>query len=424
MNVGSTPGTTAARRTRDGGAAAPDLDPAHGRSAAGPVSPVRVETEAAIVAAVVTAAGSAAAAILFDGSPAPLWGGTSIGAATTAGAFGAGLVVGLVGYSRSRNQPGHDYRQMQATWRRLLDGLSVALVYAVIAATAPIGYLLLQRGFEGLRLHPFAAAMIVGFGCGLAAYWTYTSVFSLTLGRLYGLFVVLVMLSVVAGMATVQDRTWWQHNFSRLGDPSERSGGLFNVTLVVAGIFLTTFASHLQRELRRLHGRHVLHHAWSADVTFASITASGMLLVGVGIFPSHGRGLLHISCAVGMTISFASLMILSPVVLAGLPACFHIGTYGSLGALIVCTALWSPVGYLNLTAFELCTSVIIFCWIALLVRFLHALASTAPPPAAAAVAQAGRAGGPAVGHRAARPPVSVEFTVTGLSGDAGNGDRR
>ncbi|MBG6226080.1 putative membrane protein [Arthrobacter sp. CAN_A2] len=382
MNLGSIPGASTARQVRDGAAPPPVPDPGDGRSGAGPVSPVRVETEAAVFAAAVTAASALAAAILFDGTPPLLWGGTSIGLTTAVGAFTTGLVFGLVGYWRSKNQPGRDWWKVLSPWRVLLDGVSVALVHAAIAAIATIGYLLLQRSFDDLRIEPVAAAMIVGFGCGLAVYWIYTSVFALTLRRLYGLFVALVMLSVVASMATVQDRTWWEHNFSRLGDPSERSGGLFNVTLVVAGFFLTTFASHLQRELRRLHERQVLDHAWSAGVTFASITASGILLVGVGVFPSHGRGLLHISCAVAMTISFASLMILSPVVFTGLPACFHIATYGSLAALIACTVLWSPVGYLNLTAFELCTSVIIFCWIALLVRFLDALAMTVPPAAA------------------------------------------
>ncbi|PPB49937.1 hypothetical protein C4K88_04415 [Arthrobacter pityocampae] len=389
-----------------------DVGSTSGRAPAVPVSPVGVETEAAVVAAAVTVVGTLAAAVFFDGSPAPLWGGNSIGAATAAAAFGAGLVAGLMGYWRSRYQPGHDYRQMLPTWRLILDGLSVALVHAVIAATAPVGYLLLQRSFGDPSIHPAAAAMIVGFGCGLAVYWTYTSVFALTIGRLYGLFVVLVMLNVVAGMASVQDHTWWQHNFSRLGDPSERSGELFNVTLVAAGIFLTTFASHLQRELQRLHERHLLQHAWSAGLTFASITASGVLLVGVGVFPSHGRGLLHISCAVAMTISFASLMILSPVVLAGLPVCFHVGTYGSLAALIACTVLVGPVRYLNLTAYELCTSVIIFCWIALLVRFLDALGSTVTPPAAAGSTQGVRPADPA----AARPAASADLTVTGRSG--------
>ncbi|MHA7238691.1 DUF998 domain-containing protein [Arthrobacter sp. TMS1-12-1] len=339
---------------------------------------MRVETEAAVFAAAATAACTLAALVLFDGRPSPLWGGTSIGLATAAGGFTTGLVSGVVGYWRSRNQPGHDWRHVLPTWRVLLDGLSIALVHASITATASIGFLLLHRNFDGLRIDPSAAAVIVGLVCGLAVYWTYTSVFTLTLGRLYGLFVAFVTLSVVASMVTVQNRTWWEHNFSRLGDASERSGGLFNVTLVVAGIFLTTFALHLQRELRRLYGRRVLRRAGSAGVTFVSITTSGILLVGVGVFPSHGRGLLHMTCAIGMTISFASLMILSPVVLTGLPACFHGGTYGFLAALITCTMLWSPVGYLNLAAYELCTSFIIFCWIALLVRFLDALAATEP----------------------------------------------
>ena len=92
----------------------------------------------------------------------------------------------------------------------------------------------------------------------------------------------------------------------------------------------------------------------------------------------------------------------------------HVFKLGVLAAaaLIACTVLLGPVGYLNLTAYELCTSVIIFCWIGLLVRFLDALGSTVTPPATAGSMQGVRPADPA----AARPAAGADLTLTGRSG--------
>ena len=46
----------------------------------------------------------------------------------------------------------------------------------------------------------------------------------------------------LTAMATSSDPTWWEYHFSQLGTFGDRSSSLFNLTLIIAGFFVTTFA--------------------------------------------------------------------------------------------------------------------------------------------------------------------------------------
>ncbi|MFE4195579.1 DUF998 domain-containing protein [Paenarthrobacter sp. NPDC056912] len=351
-----------------------------------PQSRLDTESEALVAASAAAVVAGLAALLIFIGRNPPLWGGVSIGLVSTVSVLVLGLASGYTGYWRSRNLPGQQWRAQLPSWKFIVDASTVALVHALIAAIAAIAtFVLLQRSFQGLTLDAFAATVAMAVSSALAVYWIYLSVSDIRTHKLSALLVLFMATSMVASMATAQDPQWWEYHFSQLGTLGGASSSLFNLSLMVAGVFITTFALYLNRDLRSLIERGVLVNQWSAGLCSGAFVAMGLLLAGVGAVPVDVSFLLHTLCASGMALIFIGLLVASPLVLRGLPRRFFWLCGGFLAALIVSLVLYFPVGYFNLTAFELVAFVIIYGWIAVFIRLLDALATpTQPVPAAAA----------------------------------------
>ena len=157
---------------------------------------------------------------------------------------------------------------------------------------------------------------------GLAGYWIYLSVSAITTNRLATLLVVFMASATLASMATAQDPQWWEYHFSQLGTAEDFSSGLFNLALLVAGAFVTTFALYVHRDLTTLVRQGVLVHDWAPRFVAVVFVVMGVMLAGVGVFPLTVSVTLHNSCAVGMSLSFLVLLVSSPWTLTGLPARF------------------------------------------------------------------------------------------------------
>jgi len=139
-----------------------------------------VESEAFAVAIAVGIVTLIVGAIVFAGTNPPIWGGVSLGVASAASILIAGIVVAYVGYWRSRSIDGQQWRLELKPFTFIVDATSVALVHSVLA--------------------------------------------------------------VLAAMATASDPAWWEYHFSQLGTFGDRSSSLFNITLIIAGVLVTTFA--------------------------------------------------------------------------------------------------------------------------------------------------------------------------------------
>lgn len=348
-----------------------------------------VESEAVLAGVVAAGASGLIAAILFAGSVWPLWGGFSVGLVAAVAVLLTGITAGAVGYWRSRNLPGQQWRHRLRPWKFTIDVATVAAVHAIIGfILTMVTFLLLQRSFEGLVVDVWTSTGAVAVASGLAAYAIFLSVSSITTPKLAMLLIVFMATSVLASMATVQDPQWWEYHFSQLGTGDDFSSSLFNVALVVGGAFVTTFAIYVHRDLSALVRFGVLQRASAPRIVAVVFIVMGVLLAGVGLFPVNVNMPVHNACAVGLSLSFLGLLIGSPWILRGMPARFFAICAGAIVLLIASALLFEPMAYYNLTAFELAAFSIIFGWISVFIRFVSAITAGASADAAAEVDRA------------------------------------
>ena len=342
---------------------------------ASPGRRLAVETEALVGGCVAAAASGLLVVFTFAGGVWPLWGGWSAGAASAIAVVATGLVLGATGYWRSRNLPGQEWRHDLKPWKYTLDVATVAAVHAVIAGIlAVVVFVTLQRSFEGLVVDGLTATGATAVSAGLAGYWVYLSVSAITTDRLATLLVVFMSASVLASMATAQDPAWWEYHFSQLGTADDFSSRLFNLAVILGGAFVTTFALYVHRDLTTLVRQGVLVHAWTPRFVSIAFIAMGTLLACVGIFPLDVSMLLHNLSAIGMSLIFLTLLLTARWTLRGMPARFFWFCGGGAVLLLGGALLFEPVGYYNLTAFELLAFATIFGWISVFIRFVNAIA--------------------------------------------------
>lgn len=346
-------------------------------SPATPQRRVAVETEALIGGAIAAGVSGIVAAIIFAGDVWPLWGGLSVGIVAAVAVVATGIALGATGYWRARNLPGQEWRHRLRSWKFTIDVATVSSVHAIITGILTITtFVLLQRSFEGLVVDVWIGTGAVAAAAGLSGYWIYLSVSSITTTKLASLLVAFMATSTLASMATSQDPQWWEYHFSQLGIADDFSSSLFNLALIVAGAFVTTFALYVDRDLTTLVQEGVLVHSWAPRVVSIVFIVMGVMLACVGLFPLNVSILLHNSSAIGMSLSFLGLLFTAPWVLRGMPRRFFVFCAVSIVVLLGGAVLFEPVGYWNLTAFELLAFALIFGWIAVFIRFVDALAAT------------------------------------------------
>ncbi|HET6672067.1 MAG TPA: DUF998 domain-containing protein [Agromyces sp.] len=337
---------------------------------------LRVETEAVVAGVAAALVLGGIGCLFFIGRDTPLWGGVSVGLVSAGASLVAGILAGYIGYWRSRHRAGQEWRLKIGAWKFMVDATSVALVHAIIAAIISIAvFVMLQRGFEGLVVDALTATMAVAVVSGFTGYAIYLSVSDITTRKMASLLVFFMSASVLTSISTAQDPAWWEYHFSQLGTADGFSSTMFNLALIIAGFFVTTFSLYLHRDLTALAERGVLEHAWAPRFISIAFVVMGVMLAGVGLFPLDVSVALHNGCASGMAAAFAAMVLGSPWILRGLPKRFHVFCFGTFALLIGGFLLFEPVGYYNLTAFELVAFSIIFGWITVFIRFVNALAT-------------------------------------------------
>jgi len=336
-------------------------------------SVVGLESEAVIAGSIAAGVGAIFGAIVFAGTNPTIWGGFSLGLGSAIAVLVLSIVTSYVGYWRSRHLPGQEWRQHISSWKFILDATTVAAVHSVIAGIATIvTFILLQMSFQGLRVDGWTSVVGVAAATGLTSYYIYLSVSRINTSKMAGLLVIFMTVAVLTSMATAQDPLWWEYHFSQLGTFDDRSSGLFNITLIIAGGLVTTFALYLYRDIEALFAAGVLAHRWAARAISVTFIIMGIMLAGVGAFPVDVNLVIHNTSAIGMAVSFLLILISSPWVLKGMPWTFFAVSGGFLAGMLLAVYLFAVTQYFNLTAFELVAFVIIFGWISTFIRFLSA----------------------------------------------------
>ncbi|MGR0218918.1 hypothetical protein [Agromyces sp. ZXT2-6] len=349
-----------------------------------------VETEALVGSVIAATTSGLVGWVFFRGLVWPLWGKWSVGAVAAISVVITGIVIGAVGYRRSRDLPGQEWRRRLRPWKTALDVATVAAVHAIIAGILTVTtFVVLQRSFEGIIVDAFTSAAATAASAGLAAYWISLSVSAITTNRLATLLVVFMGSSVLASMATAQDPAWWEYHFSQLGTADDISSRLFNLAVIIGGAFVTTFALYVHRDLTTLVRQGVLAHAWAPRFVSTVFVVMGVLLACVGIFPLDVSFWLHNLSAIGMSLTFLGMLLSAPWTLRGMPSRFFWFCTGAAALLLGGALLFEPVGYYSLTAFELLAFATIFGWISVFIRFIDAIAERGEAAAAAVPAPDG-----------------------------------
>lgn len=251
----------------------------------------------------------------------------------------------------------------------VLDVIDIAAFAFAHAMIALLGWTLaatiIEAGLIGAVVFPLPVLMLAGAAAGLTAYVTYYSATHLDLQLLATVLAVFLVLGILASMLTASDPQWWKENLSALGMTDDISARAFNLTLIVAGILVTTLARYATKAIPTTHPRGV------SSVRTCLIIV-GIFLGMVGVFPVDEHFALHTGVASGMVVAYAVLVIAVRWWVPGVSRTFLLLGY-VFTLLIVVLSVFFAVGYYTLTAVELVAGTVVFTWIILFIRTADAL---------------------------------------------------
>ncbi|WP_205864622.1 hypothetical protein [Planctomonas sp. JC2975] len=273
----------------------------------------------------------------------------------------------------------------------LIDLVALAIAHTVICLLLwlVLGQIM-ELSFKGALVYAVPAAMLAGGAAAISGYFVFLSAWGMNGMRLAGVLAVFLVVGAVASMMTASDPHWWQKNLSALGMTDDVSSFAFNLTLIVAGLLVTTIARYSTAALVRIPRR------VGVEVVRWTLVALGVLLACVGIFPVDKFFILHNSVACGMVVAYLVITVGLRWFIPELPRSFV-----ALGivflVVIVVAAIFFVVGYYNLTAVEMIAAVLIFSW---LIVFLRIVSATSNDLETAANTQVAAKEAPTVGRHA------------------------
>ncbi|MGO4691040.1 hypothetical protein [Glaciibacter sp. 2TAF33] len=338
---------------------------------------VRIESRAIALAAASFALASIAAAVVFHGTLVDLWGGWSVGAI----AMITGSVCGGIAFSNGAAAAIARYTGRSGVRvslpRRIWDIFALALIHvAVYAMLGLVLFAILQDAFKHLQVDTLTGTMMVGLTSAASAYFLYLSASSTSANRLSTLLAIMLGGGVLLSMITASNPRWWEANFSILGTTRDFSGLSFNITMVIGGSAITILAGLLTLELTSWIARRAPRTRYRVDVIRWFLVVIGVLLALVGLVPVSVSLPVHNTVATSMVLLFLVLVIGLKRLLPEFPRSFFLLSYAFLAGILVSGVMYFPVGYYNLTAFELIASGLIFGWIVIFVRITAAVTAT------------------------------------------------
>ncbi|MHB1235246.1 MAG: DUF998 domain-containing protein [Microbacteriaceae bacterium] len=335
---------------------------------------VRVESRAVYAAAGAFIVCGLTAFAVFHGTLTVLWGNWSVGfLAIIVGSVCGAIAFGL-GSKNSYRRPNSPKRVRTSIIMRSLD--TAALIFTHVAIYSMLCYVLFavfQDAFKGLRVDALTSTMLVGLMGAVSSYFMYLSASTITSYKLSSLLVIFVTSGVLVSMVTARDPHWWQMNFSALGMTRDFSGYAFNGTLIIAGAVITTLANYITSDLRAL--AHIREAAQPQRVVIlrVALVLIGVCVATIGLVPVSTSVIIHNTASSSLALVFFSLVIGLRFLIPGFPKAFFLLSYVLLGVVTISALLFFPIGYYNLTAFELIVSSLIFGWLAILIRNIAAI---------------------------------------------------
>ncbi len=349
-----------------------------------------VESVALVAGAGVFVFGSLVGLFFFWGRNVPISGPASLGAFFVAiGAVFVALIAFIAGRTLLRTgTPNRDHapliddlraglhvhNRLDVPGARLhwFDNAALALAHAFIALLGWIGLAdLLERSFIGAVVFTLPAAVLAGVALAVTTYIVFLSAVNLTPMLLSLVLALFLVVGGLASMLSSSDPHWWKKNLSALGMTDDVSAFAFNVTLIIAGVIVTTIAHYATATIpvhtpAEVRGRNRVRIA---------LIVIGVCLTCVGIFPFDRFAVLHNTVATGMVVIFAAMVVGVRWLIPAMPRVFILLGYVFVGVIVVLTVFFA-IGYYNLTAVELVAAVLIFSWIIVFLRNTSAMRPT------------------------------------------------
>jgi hypothetical membrane protein len=298
--------------------------------------------------------------IVFRFGSAPIAGPGSIGQYAAI----AGAIVAIIAFVAGR-------LVVRAPGKRLgaLDIVDIAALAFAHAVIALLGWTLLaqllEQGFIDAVVFAIPVIVLAGTTAAVTAYLVFYSATHMDLELLAVMLAAFLVGGVLASTLTASDPHWWQQHLSALGMTDDISSLAFNLTLIVAGIIVTTLARYATLGIPTTHPNGV------ARVRLSLILV-GIFLGFVGVFPVDDFFWVHTAFASGMVVVFIVLVVRLPQWVPGMPRAF-VALGVAFIIVIVALAVLFAVGYYTLTAVELVAGVLVFTWIILFIRNAAAL---------------------------------------------------
>lgn len=336
------------------------------------------ESAALLVGAVVFVVGAIPAVLVFWDRDVPIAGPGSVGQfialasavvaivifIATRMVMHAGRAAGtLLDPDSGHGPPGRD------DLLRWYDIGAIALAHGVIALLAWLAVAgLTSRSFIGAVVFPVPATLLAAVAIAVSAYMVFLSAVGLTPLVMSVVLAVFVVVGTFASMLSASDPLWWQENLSTLGISDDISSLAFNLTVLVAGVIVTTLAHYASAALpvatpEEARGRTRVRGA---------LVLLGVLLACVGLFPLDQNPMAHNVAATGMLVLFVTVVVRLRAWIPAMPRVFLLLGYGYVGVIIV-LAVWFVTGYYTLTAVELVSFLLIFSWLIVFLRHTGAM---------------------------------------------------
>jgi hypothetical membrane protein len=288
------------------------------------------------------------------------------GALVTIAAF---LLGGALRRVEVRRKTGEDGGRPRLHW---FDVAALTLAHAAIAALGWIGLAsVVSESFVGATVYSTSAALLGGVALAVTAYLAFLSAVNLTPMTLSLVLALFLVVGALTSMLSTTDPSWWQKNLSALGISDDISAMAFNLTLVVAGVMVTTIAHYATAHLP--HSSRA--EARGRDVVRIALALIGVLLACVGLFPADDFLAAHNTAATGMVVVYVATAVSLRRLLPSMPRVFVLLGYAYVGVIVI-LAVFFVTGYYNLTAVELVAAVLIFSWIIVFLRNAGALESS------------------------------------------------
>ncbi|QIG39085.1 hypothetical protein G5T42_05935 [Microbacterium sp. 4R-513] len=243
----------------------------------------------------------------------------------------------------------------------IVDLAALAFAHGVIAVlTWTLASVILEDAFFSAEVFALPVIVLSGAVAAVTAYVAFLSATHMDLTLLAILLAVFLIEGMLASMLTASDPLWWHEHLSSLGATRDISSLTFNLTLVVAGVMVTTLARAATA------GVPTSRPAGTARVRLCLILI-GVFLALVGVFQVDDFFWLHTGFASGMAVVYGVLVIRLPVWVPDISRSFVLLGWVFFGVLLLLGVLYG-VGYYTLTAVELVGGTLVFTWIILFLR--------------------------------------------------------